>query len=144
MTDGDDTLSDQTALLSLAFDTSTVTTLRHEVTRLALAAGLHDDRLDDFVIAVNELVINAVAHGGGRGHLHLDRVGANLICRVTDQGGPAHLTPPDQVPTPTAVGGRGLWLADHLADSATFASHPGGLTATITMATAGPWPADRP
>jgi anti-sigma regulatory factor (Ser/Thr protein kinase) len=55
-------------LISEAFDRSRITSLRHSVTAAAGAAGLTGDRLEDFVVAVNELLTNAVRHGGGTGH----------------------------------------------------------------------------
>ena len=54
-------------LIAEAFDQAQVTEIRHSVTSCAHASGLGGQRLDDFVLAVNELITNAVRHGGGRG-----------------------------------------------------------------------------
>src|SRR6185312_9167247 len=58
-------------LLTETFDHSSITALRHAVASCAAGAGLAGDRLDDFVVAVNELLTNAVRHGGGSGHVAL-------------------------------------------------------------------------
>jgi anti-sigma regulatory factor (Ser/Thr protein kinase) len=39
--------------------------LRRETLKMALAAGLSEERADDLVLSVNEAAMNAVVHGGG-------------------------------------------------------------------------------
>ena len=73
-------------LLSESFDRSGVTALRHAVTSCAESAGLADGRLEDFVVAVNELLTNAVRHGGGSGRIELWRENSSVVCEVTDPG----------------------------------------------------------
>ncbi|MDF2712442.1 MAG: ATP-binding protein, partial [Nonomuraea muscovyensis] len=48
-----------------------ITVLRRAVTTYAAGMGLTGRRLEDFVLAVNEITTNAVLHGGGRGRLRL-------------------------------------------------------------------------
>jgi hypothetical protein len=60
-------------LLTESFDHSSITALRHVVASRVGDAGLTGERLDDFVVAVNELLTNAVRHGGGLGRLALWR-----------------------------------------------------------------------
>ena len=105
-------------LLSEAFDHSRVTALRHTVAACAGRAGLADERLSDFVAAVNELLTNAVRHGGGQGHVRLWAVDDEIVCEVTDSGGglPAGARGQDR-PAPEDPGGRGLWLAAELTDA---------------------------
>ena len=96
-----------------------MTELRHAVASRAADAGLAGDRLDDFVVAVNELLTNAVRHGGGNGHVALWRAPGAVVCEVTDHG---NGMPPDQAsptgrPTPDEPGGWGLWLAAELTDA---------------------------
>jgi anti-sigma regulatory factor (Ser/Thr protein kinase) len=106
-------------LLSEVFDHSRVTELRHGVASCAAGAGLAGERLDDFVVAVNELLTNAVRHGGGGGHISLWRADASVVCEVADHGDglpEARYGPPER-PAPNEPGGRGLWLAAELTDS---------------------------
>ena len=72
--------------LSEVFDHSRVTALRHSVMACAGAAGLSGDRLEDFVAAVNELMTNAVRHGGGSGLVTLWRADGAVFCEVSDRG----------------------------------------------------------
>ena len=73
-------------LLATAFDQAQVTGLRHSVTSCAHGSGLSGQRLDDFVLAVNELITNAVRHGGGQGWLRLWERNGELVCEVADHG----------------------------------------------------------
>lgn len=81
-----------------------------------------------FVVAVQEIVTNAVRHGGGSGKLRLwyDR---DLLCEITDHGGGFPSTPDlDRTtpPTATAHGGRGLWLAQQATTELAIRSGTGG------------------
>lgn len=69
----------------------------------------------DFVIAVTEIVSNAIEHGGGRGRVGLWAVGGELVCEVADEGrGVADLQAGSRPPSVSAQGGYGLWLARSL------------------------------
>lgn len=121
------------SLLSRDFTTATITELRHAVAAGVTAAGLTGEPAEDFVLAVHELATNAVRHGGGRGHLHLRQQGDLLLCDVVDHGAGVDAPPIRQVPG-DAAGGRGLWLADQLADSLSLQRRADGMTATVTIA----------
>ncbi|MFE9688641.1 ATP-binding protein [Micromonospora sp. NPDC005806] len=124
----------QAALLSVSFTGDNFIALRHVIAARAAAAGLSGDRLDDFVVAVNELIINAVRHGGGHGSVVLRPRGQVAItCEVQDHGGPTQLPRIPDTP-PTGIGGRGLWMARRLTDALTLQPTDSGLTATVTMA----------
>ncbi|MGW4295163.1 ATP-binding protein [Micromonospora chersina] len=124
----------QTALLSASFTRDNFGALRHVIAAQAAAAGLSGDRLEDFVLAVNELIINAVRHGGGHGSVLLRPRGhVALTCEIQDYGGPNQLPRIPDNP-PTGLGGRGLWLARRVTDALTLQSTNSGLTATVTMA----------
>ncbi|KXK62969.1 ATPase [Micromonospora rosaria] len=106
-------------LIAEAFDEGRVTELRHSVASCASAAGLRGQALDDFVLAVNELITNAVRHGGGQGWLRLWPNGAHLFCEVADHGhGISEQRLDDRSrPAPETAGGWGLWLARELSDT---------------------------
>lgn len=119
-------------LLSEDFVTGTVTALRHRLAAAVAGAGLAGDAGYDFVLAVHELVTNAVRHGGGAGHLDLRRQDDVLICEVSDHGAaPGRL--PVRLPAVDVAGGRGLWLAHQLAEGLILASGLHGMTATVTV-----------
>ncbi|MGW9195501.1 ATP-binding protein [Micromonospora chersina] len=127
------TRDESSSLLSRRFTAATISELRHAVAARIAAAGLTGEPAAGFVLAIHELVTNAVRHGGGAGHLHLRRQGDELRCDVVDHG--AGTDPPSiRRAGGTEAGGRGLWLADHLADSLILRRRPDGLTATVTIA----------
>jgi serine/threonine-protein kinase RsbW len=124
--------ADECLLLSESFTADTVTGLRHGVLASVGSAGLSGPRAEDFVLAVHELVSNAVRHGGGTGRLELRLLADVLACDVIDHGGdadglPVRLSPTDQ------PGGRGLWLAHQLAGSLMLTRRPDGVTASVTV-----------
>lgn len=57
--------ADEVALLSEEITAARVTALRHTVAAAARSAGLLGHGLEDFVLAVHELVTRVVRHGGG-------------------------------------------------------------------------------
>jgi serine/threonine-protein kinase RsbW len=122
-----------TVLLNRHFDRDAVTETRHGVAACAAGAGLAGPRLEAFVLAVNEIMTNAVRHGGGYGRIRLWGMAAGLVCEISDAGPGA---PPERfnghrLPPTTATGGRGLWLARHLCD--TFDADSGGTGTTVRM-----------
>ncbi|WP_433551420.1 ATP-binding protein [Micromonospora zamorensis] len=121
-------------LIAKAFDQAQVTEIRHSVTSCAHACGLTGQRLDDFVLAINELITNAVRHGGGRGLLRLWHESSLLVCEVADHG---HGISPQRLgdrsrPAPDTAGGWGLWLARELTDAMEVVSSAAGTTVRVT------------
>ena len=132
-----------TVLLNRHFDRDAVTGTRHGVAACAAGAGLTGPRLEAFVLAVNEIMTNAVRHGGGSGRIRLWRTVAGLACEISDPGpaATADRNPLDwparnnghRLPPTTATGGRGLWLARHLCDTMGVESGRGGTTVRLTI-----------
>ncbi|MGW4501143.1 ATP-binding protein [Micromonospora sp. NPDC004336] len=127
-------------LIAEAFEQAQVTELRHSVTSCAHASGLTGQRLDDFVLAVNELITNAVRHGGGRGWLRLWRQPERLVCEVSDHGrGISTQRLGDRSrPAPDTAGGWGLWLARELSDAMEVDTGAAGTTVRISATVATP------
>lgn len=123
-------------LFTRRFDRGQVTEVRHTVASCAGEAGLTGQRLEDFVLAVNELITNAVRHGGGHGRLQMWRDDTGVICEVSDAGlGMAS----DQIvnrerPAPGTAGGWGLWLARKLSDEMVVRTGPEGTTVRVRSA----------
>ncbi|MEV4497253.1 ATP-binding protein [Micromonospora arborensis] len=121
-------------LIADAFDQAQVTEIRHSVTSCAHASGLAGQRLDDFVLAINELITNAVRHGGGRGWLRLWHESSLLVCEVADHGrgiSPQRLGDRTR-PAPDTAGGWGLWLARELTDAMEVVTSTAGTTVRVT------------
>lgn len=123
-------------LIAEAFDQAQVTELRHSVTSCARAIGLRGQRLDDFVLAVNELITNAVRHGGGRGALRMWRQRGELVCEVSDHGHGISTQRLSDHSRPAAdtAGGWGLWLARELSDTMEVTTGTAGTVVRITTA----------
>jgi anti-sigma regulatory factor (Ser/Thr protein kinase) len=110
----------------LAFAMGQLRDLRAFVTRHAHAAGFNVERTSDVVLAVNEVATNSLRHGGQRGALTIWQEGPTLICEVHDTGQIADPLAGRRLPSPTAVGGFGLWLVNHLCDLVQVRTGPGG------------------
>ncbi|MGQ5262094.1 ATP-binding protein [Micromonospora sp. ZYX-F-536] len=118
-------------LLSQPFTGATVTQVRHLLAARVAAAGLSGDAAEDFVLAVHELVTNAVRHGGGAGRLELYLRADVVVCEVTDHGsGMGDLLV--EMPAADVPGGRGLWLAHQLTGTLMVVAGPAGVTASVS------------
>jgi serine/threonine-protein kinase RsbW len=124
-----------TELFAQDFTAAEITEMRHELRRHAEGAGLRGDALDDFVAAVNELVTNAVRHGGGGGSLRLTLDADTVIADVSDRGEGFNGRPPVTAGPPPAdiPGGRGILLARRLTDTLLISDGPDGVTVTVTI-----------
>ncbi len=85
------------------------------------------------MVAVNELLTNAVRHGGGVGRVRLWAENDAVVCEVSDSGGGLPAVRPAPVTRPAAdtPGGWGLWLAEELTD--TFELITGGEGTTVRV-----------
>lgn len=132
--------------LRLEFQAWQLQDVRRSVRALATASGFDDDRVDDVVLAVNEVATNAVEHGGsprsGSGYPGSGSSGTGssgtgssgtkpsgtgaelsvwarsdgLVCEVHDRGPLADPLPGLLAPHPSDPRGRGLWIARQLCD----------------------------
>jgi anti-sigma regulatory factor (Ser/Thr protein kinase) len=83
---------------------------------VAQSYGIGPARVDDLELAANEVVTNSLRHGGGRADVAIWFGDGAVICDVRDGGYIADPLVGRIAPAPGAVGGRGLWLANHLCD----------------------------
>lgn len=122
-------------LLSMGFDGARLQATRHAVSGRARRQGLAGERLEDFLAAVNEGVVNAVQHGGGQGRLRMWRVDGALLCEVRDTGPgiPDPVLDAESLPPCAAPGGRGIWLMRRLSDEVRFTTGPGGTVVRLSM-----------
>jgi len=123
------------AKLDRTFGEDQITAVRHEVQSRLTMLGFTGDRLQGFVLAVNEVITNVVLHAGGHGRIVLWVAGGSAWCTVTDSGPgiPEHYLSRPQVPEAFEVGGRGIWLAYALCDEVTMATGPIGTTVGLRM-----------
>jgi len=98
----------------------------------AAHVGLPGDRIDRFAVALSEIATNAILHGSGSATVTITSSDTALIVEVRDRGTGLRTDSRPALPHPTQIGGRGLWLAEHLCDNVDFDSSSGGGT-TIRM-----------
>lgn len=123
-------------LLTASFDLGRLGEVRHEVGQRLAEAGLPERDAEDFLLAVNEAMANALRHGPGRGRLRLWGDG-RVVCEIADTGGgipggsPLHSLPR---PEPRQQGGRGLWLAQQYSDELRIDTGPQGTQVWLSKA----------
>ncbi|MGV9214262.1 ATP-binding protein [Micromonospora sp. RB23] len=118
---------------STSFALTDLARVRREVEAVSRRCGLDQDDIEDWVTAVNELLINVIRHGGGRGSIRLI-ADDQLICEVTDRGrgfDTAHYVPPVERPSLSGTGGMGLWVVGQMADYLVVDSGSAGTTIRI-------------
>lgn len=108
---------------------------RHAVAALAGAAGLGGDRTDDAVLAVNEAVSNAIAHGRPPVRMRAWADADRVVVAVRDAG----TGPPD--PYAGLLPGRasrlqaglGLWVLNQVCSRVALTSGPEGFTVRFVV-----------
>lgn len=109
--------------------------IRLEVEDIGRDYGLSTDRTSDWVTAVNEVMVNALRHGGGAAALRV-WVDGDLLCEIRDRGPGFHAGPylcPSGRPLPTDHGGLGLWIARRMSDGMRIDSGPAGTVVRLRM-----------
>jgi anti-sigma regulatory factor (Ser/Thr protein kinase) len=110
----------------LEFDALSLASLRQLVTARAVEAGLDESRMNDLVVAVNEVATNSVRHGGGSGVLRVWMGTRWLVCEIEDAGRIGDPLAGREEPTGDQQSGRGLWIANQICDLVqvrSFATH---------------------
>jgi serine/threonine-protein kinase RsbW len=93
-----------------------VAAARRWVKEAARLAGLDQEEADRFTLAVNEIAINAIEHGGGAADITISRENHRVVVVVQDHGAGLTVAVPVALPPPDQPHGRGLWLAHQLCD----------------------------
>jgi len=100
--------------------------LRAFVLGQACAAGVSAERAGDLAVAIHELAVNSLRHGGGAGHAQLWQEAGALVCEVSDAGRIDDPMVGRTAPAASQEGGRGVWLANQLCDLVQIRSTSGG------------------
>jgi anti-sigma regulatory factor (Ser/Thr protein kinase) len=100
----------------LSFSAWRLHEVRSTVERAMAGAGYEQERVEDVVLAVNEVATNAVEHGTPDAQLSL-WTGDGLLCEIDDGGTLRDPLPGLQAPHPSEPRGRGVWIARQLCDS---------------------------
>ncbi|MFP5019404.1 ATP-binding protein [Pseudonocardia phyllosphaerae] len=128
-------------LLTLPVELGGLATMRRAVEYEAMLSGLGPGRVEDLVLAVNELVSNGIEHGSGSPTLRLWRAEAGFVAEMADAD-PCRLVYPGlDVPSLSGPRGRGLWLASELTDVLqvwTADDDPGSVQGTVVRVTMAP------
>jgi anti-sigma regulatory factor (Ser/Thr protein kinase) len=103
----------------------------------ARGAGLAEDRVIDFVIAVSEVAANTVRHAHSPGSIEIWSDAGEIICEIHDSGVIADpLAVGRQPPAADASGGHGLWLVHQICDKVDLRSDSDGTTIRLHMSLA--------
>jgi anti-sigma regulatory factor (Ser/Thr protein kinase) len=99
----------------------------------ARAAGLADDRVVDFVLAVSEVAANTIRHARSAGSMRIWSDGEALTCEIRDAGVITDPLAGSHKPTPDATGGHGLWLVREVCDLVELHSDENGTVIRLHM-----------
>ncbi|HEX6329888.1 MAG TPA: sensor histidine kinase [Actinomycetota bacterium] len=100
----------------------------------ARRAGLPADRVHDLELAVDEVVTNALVHGGGDTTVRTWLDDGHVICQVDDHGpGVPDALAGYRPPGPDHVQGRGLWITRQVVDLLEVVSTPTGTSVRVRM-----------
>ncbi|MFI7422358.1 ATP-binding protein [Nonomuraea sp. NPDC049684] len=110
--------------------------IRRLVREHAGRGGLSGERLDNFVLAVNEAVTNVLDHGGGTGTVLARTDSGGVTVEIADESGrlsAAHLAAAEHGRAHSAGFGFGLWLIQHLCDRVELDQSPQGSRLLLHM-----------
>jgi anti-sigma regulatory factor (Ser/Thr protein kinase) len=103
--------------LRLQFSAWQLHQVRTTVERALEDCGYERERVEDVVLAVNELATNAVEHGSPQAQLSLWTGPRGVVCEIDDSGTLLDPLPGLHAPHPAEPRGRGVWIARQLCDS---------------------------
>jgi anti-sigma regulatory factor (Ser/Thr protein kinase) len=100
----------------MAFGDRPLREIRDFVRQSADAIGLGEDKLQDLVLAVNELATNSVQHGGGGERVRVWKDGEAVVVEISDRGWIAQPLVGRRWPAGDDESGRGLWIVNQVCD----------------------------
>ena len=109
-------MADFSSHLSRSFATGDLASVRQVVSEHPAVLRLNRQRQHDLILAIDEIMSNAIRHGGGKGQLELAFSDGQVWFRVTDHGPGMSTEPPAAAPAPNQLGGRGIWIVRQIVD----------------------------
>ena len=106
--------------------TTNLSEVRALAEKQARIAGLPDDRVVDFVIAVSEVAGNTVRHAQSPGSIEIWSDGGEIVCEIRDGGFIADPLAGSHPPPADSNGGHGLWLIHQVCDRVDLQSDKNG------------------
>ena len=94
-------------------------------------AGIAPRDIEDLLIAVSEVVTNAIRHAGGAGSITVRRLSAGLMVEVHDDGPGLPDSMITATPSPEIPVGGGLWRARLLCNELSVLTSPLGVTVAM-------------
>jgi anti-sigma regulatory factor (Ser/Thr protein kinase) len=107
--------------------------VRQLAVEVAAQASLDPQRVDDLLVAVNEICTNTLVHGSGHGVLRLWTDRENLFCEVQDEGTITDPLVGRRCVDFEAEAGRGLFMVNQMCDLVQLHSGPSGTTVRVTI-----------
>jgi anti-sigma regulatory factor (Ser/Thr protein kinase) len=119
----------------LIYDHGDLARLRRFIEQSIGSIGFRTGRLDDLLLAVNEVATNTLVHSGTPGLIRIWRDAATLelVCDLSDAG---HITEPlagRLGPYPVAPQGWGLWMVNQVCDLVEIRSGEWGTNVRLHM-----------
>jgi anti-sigma regulatory factor (Ser/Thr protein kinase) len=119
-------------------------TLRDVVAFHTSAVNLHLDQAAELVLAVHEVAVNSIRHGGGQALLRAWTEQGTVVCEVSDSGWAPDPLAGRERPPAGARQGRGLWLLNEWCDLVQWRSSFAGTLVRLHMSTRSPHPGTVP
>lgn len=117
----------------LYFEAASLSALRQYVALRAADANVDPARIEDLLLAVNEVATNSLRHGAGTGYLQIWEEPDAIVCEVRDEGVFDQPLAGRLRPTHDQIGGYGLWVANQVCDLVQVRSLPGGTAVRLHM-----------
>lgn len=118
---------------SVDYGAGDVVMMRQVVRRIATSCGMPVVRVDELVLATNEIVVNTMRHAGASGSmLHWQQQDA-VVIEFRDGGRVADPLVGRRVPPLRPEGGRGIYLVNQLCDLVQLRSSEQGTVIRLTM-----------
>lgn len=89
---------------------------RQFVAENAAAAGIDSERVEGFILAVDEVATNVLRHDAAGGEIRVWAEEGRVICEVAGGGSITDPLVGRLRPQPDQPAGRGLWIANHFCD----------------------------
>jgi anti-sigma regulatory factor (Ser/Thr protein kinase) len=121
-------------VLELRFGERDLGAVRQVLAERGAAAGLPARRVEDLVLAGNEIASNSVRHGGGGGSLRVWQQNGRVLCEVRDRGFVDDPLAGRVRPNGAQGGGYGLWVANQVCELVQLRTSPGGTTVRLHVA----------